>query len=260
MPSSPPVTVRTLSCTPFTTLLTPAFTPVSCLKSATFLPALPIITPASFEDTIARIVNVDWAYSSSDLGCGSPSGPTRFSSPPSVWIEARFNESVMVSTSALNPIAEAMTCNSCQSKELGDPSGAVSEAGPLRPQWFELWTLSSWEQSEPHSPRVLDRVARKCDSLMTQTKAGGAQGPTGSCRDADRIVKALRYRRGEHKVPKCETCCGRWGEMGREERGWDEWTRWTKCRCFDIIFFVTELGVLVLFGSADFSEFHATGI
>lgn len=45
-----------------------------------------------------------------------------------------------------------------------------------------------------HLGRVLDRVARKCDSLMTQTKAGGAQGPTGSCRHADRIDKALRYR------------------------------------------------------------------
>lgn len=45
-----------------------------------------------------------------------------------------------------------------------------------------------------HLGRVLDRVARKCDSLMTPTKAGGAQRPTGSCRHADRIDKALRYR------------------------------------------------------------------
>lgn len=50
------------------------------------------------------------------------------------------------------------------------------------------------DQNHTYLGRVLDRVARKCDSLMTQTKAGGAQCPTGSCRHADRMDKALRYR------------------------------------------------------------------
>lgn len=56
-PSSVPVTVSTRSCTPGTTLLTPALTPVASRRSATFLPALPMMTPASFELTRARTVN-----------------------------------------------------------------------------------------------------------------------------------------------------------------------------------------------------------
>jgi hypothetical protein len=81
MASQPPVMVSTRSCTPCTTLLTPALTPVSSLRSATFLPCLPIITPASLDETIARSVSVVWAYSSSVLGgaLGSPSGPRRAS-------------------------------------------------------------------------------------------------------------------------------------------------------------------------------------
>ena len=54
--STEPLTVSTRSCTPGMTLLTPALTPVSSLSSATFLPALPIMTPASLVLTSERRV------------------------------------------------------------------------------------------------------------------------------------------------------------------------------------------------------------
>lgn len=57
-PSTAPVMVRTRSWTPGTTLLTPALTPVCSRMSATFLPALPMITPASLVVTSARRVSV----------------------------------------------------------------------------------------------------------------------------------------------------------------------------------------------------------
>ena len=56
--SASPETVSTRSCTPGTTLLTPAFTPVSSLRLATLLPPLPMMTPASLVLTRARRVRV----------------------------------------------------------------------------------------------------------------------------------------------------------------------------------------------------------
>ena len=56
--STLPDTVRTRSCTPGMTLLTPALTPVCSLRSATFFPAFPMMTPASFVLTRARRVRV----------------------------------------------------------------------------------------------------------------------------------------------------------------------------------------------------------
>ncbi|KAL0465195.1 hypothetical protein QR685DRAFT_142048 [Neurospora intermedia] len=51
--------------------------PVSSRRLATFWPPLPMITPASLEDMISLKVRVVWAYSSSVLGAGSPSGSRR---------------------------------------------------------------------------------------------------------------------------------------------------------------------------------------
>lgn len=58
--STEPETVRTRSWTPGITLLTPALTPVCSRRSATFLPALPMMTPASFVLTRARRVRESW--------------------------------------------------------------------------------------------------------------------------------------------------------------------------------------------------------
>lgn len=59
--STDPQTVRTRSWTPGVTLLTPALTPVCSLRSATFFPPFPMITPASFVVTRARRVRTSWA-------------------------------------------------------------------------------------------------------------------------------------------------------------------------------------------------------
>ena len=56
--STSPVTVRTRSWTPGMTLLTPALTPVCSRISATFFPAFPMMTPASFVLTRERKVKV----------------------------------------------------------------------------------------------------------------------------------------------------------------------------------------------------------
>ena len=57
-PSTEPVTVKTRSWTPGMTLLTPALTPVCSRSSATFFPALPMMTPASLVLTRARRVKL----------------------------------------------------------------------------------------------------------------------------------------------------------------------------------------------------------
>lgn len=59
--STDPPTVRTRSWTPGMTLLTPALTPVCSLRSATFFPPFPMITPASFVVTRERSVRMSLA-------------------------------------------------------------------------------------------------------------------------------------------------------------------------------------------------------
>lgn len=73
--STEPVTVSTRSCTPAMTLLTPALTPVRSLSSATFLPARPMMTPASFVLTRARRVRaLSWGGEGEREGGGEAAG------------------------------------------------------------------------------------------------------------------------------------------------------------------------------------------